>query len=317
MKRAGTRLLIVASSFLALVVAFAFVARPLFLNWGATDEEIAQSLPGDEIIPGAVYQQTRAITIDAPADRVWPWLAQLGQDRGGFYSYDLVENLVGCEMPTSDYLRPDKQSWKPGDRLWMYPPRKAGGVGFGTLRTYAPGRALGFATRAVGTPLDAPEDGSWSFILLPIDRQRTRFVVRGRSLRPTSPGPPAVARVLDRIVFEPMHYAMERRMMIGLARLAEGKDRGRLANHLQVVEWMAMLVVFALAGAMVVRRAYWRRPLAVFIGSALVFQLLTLVQPEPISGGALVLVLIAASGVFRSRRMENPDALASTQKVMS
>jgi hypothetical protein len=95
--------------------------------------------------------------------------SQLGQDRGGFYSYDILENLVGCAMPTTDRLLPERQSWQIGDKLWMYPPEKAGGIGFATLRVRVPGRALGLATRAPGTPLTAPEDGSWSFILEPLD----------------------------------------------------------------------------------------------------------------------------------------------------
>src|SRR5438552_14659566 len=116
-------------------------------------------LPGDEIIASAVAQQTRAITIDAPVAHIWPWMAQLGQDRGGFYSYDLLENIVGCEMPTDDLLRPDRQSWSIGDKLWMYPSDKAGGAGFATLRAYVPGRALSFGTHILGTPPTAPEDG--------------------------------------------------------------------------------------------------------------------------------------------------------------
>lgn len=64
--------------------AFRLWVRPWYLHWGATLEESRQSLPGDEIIPDARSQQTRAITIHAPREQVWPWLAQLGQDRGGF-----------------------------------------------------------------------------------------------------------------------------------------------------------------------------------------------------------------------------------------
>ena len=109
------------------------------------------ALPGDEIVPAARSRETRAITIAAPAAQVWPWLAQLGQDRAGFYSYRLLENLVGCEMPNIEQLDPRLQSWKLGDKLWMYPPRKAGGVGFAVLAAYEPGRALGFATRQIGT----------------------------------------------------------------------------------------------------------------------------------------------------------------------
>src|SRR5258708_7784175 len=91
----GSRLLMLAGVCTGLAVAFFALARPWYQHWGATEEEVWRSLPGDEIVAGAITQQTRAITIEAPADRVWAWLAQIGQDRGGFYSFDFLENLVG------------------------------------------------------------------------------------------------------------------------------------------------------------------------------------------------------------------------------
>ena len=153
-------MLALAGSLVALFLAFLLVVRPWYLRWGATDDETRRPLPGDAIIPNAAGQETRAITIRAPVERVWPWLAQIGQDRGGFYSFDLLENLVGCEMPTADVLRPDRQTWRLGDKLWMYPPNKAGGIGFATLRAYVPGRALGFSTHAPGSSTKVG-DGSW------------------------------------------------------------------------------------------------------------------------------------------------------------
>jgi hypothetical protein len=137
------RLLLLAVTLTALFGVFFLVARPWYLQWGAAEDETRKVLPGDEIIPNALNQSTRAITIDAPIEAVWPWVAQLGQDRGGFYSYDVLENLVGCEMSTTDYLRPEKQSWHLGDKLWMYPSNKSGGIGFAlVLRTKTLGEAI-------------------------------------------------------------------------------------------------------------------------------------------------------------------------------
>ena len=111
--------------------------------------------------------------------RVWPWLAQLGQDRGGFYSYRVLENLFGCEMPDIEDLVPRLQNWKLGDKLWMYPPHKARGTGFAVLAVH--GRAgPRLCDAAIGTPATAPEDGSWSFVLKPIDAGTTRLLFRGR-----------------------------------------------------------------------------------------------------------------------------------------
>lgn len=111
----------------ALFAVFLSLVRPWYLHWGASAREFSGPLPGDEFVD-ARSQSTRAIDIDAPAAKVWPWLLQLGQDRGGFYSYELLENLVGTNMHNVDTLNPALQRWKIGDKLWMYPPDKLGGL---------------------------------------------------------------------------------------------------------------------------------------------------------------------------------------------
>jgi len=273
---------------IAIIVAFFLIVRPWYLRWGATDDEMRRPLPGDEIIASAVAQETRAITIQAPIGRAWPWMAQLGQDRGGFYSYDLLENLVGCEMPTEDRLSPEKQSWQVGDKLWMYPKRKAGGIGFATLHVYLAGRALGFGTRVAGTPPTGPEDGSWSFVLEPVDASTTRLLIRGRG----ASGRSLLGVAFDRSIFEPIHFMMERRMMIGIKQLSEGSSRGRILNHVHVAFFALALLFIVVATVQVLRRRLWGRPLAGFIAAAVVFQILTLGQP-PLAAGAALLVLVA------------------------
>lgn len=265
-------------------LAFVAFVQPWYERWGASDEEVLGSLPGDGIVPDAGSQETRAITIDAPIDRVWPWLAQLGQDRGGFYSYDALENLVGCRMPTEDVLRPDKQAWALGDRLWMYPPEAAGGVGFAVLRDYVPGRALAFGTHVPGSPADI-EDGSWAFVLRPMDASRTRLLVRGRVRTAATPW---ILRTFNRAVFSPMHFVMERRTMIGLKDVAERGERSRLVNHLHVVLWTVTLVALAIASLRVFRRGAWLRMLAGVAAAAALFIFLTLWQPPLLLGAGLV-----------------------------
>ena len=285
----GPRVVALAGLLLLIGIVFASFVRPWYLRWGTTPLEAISELPGDEIVPKAGSRATHAITIHASADRVWPWLAQIGQDRGGFYSFDLLENLVGCRMPTADYLRPDKQSWALGDKLWMYPRDKAGGIGFATLRTYVPSRALGFGTRMTGTPLSAPEDGSWSFAIVPLGDSAARLLVRGRG----APGRSLLGVTFDRSIFEPAHFAMERRMMIGIAQLAEGGGRHRLANHAQVVLWTITFGLFVAAVVMVFRRQQWGLALVSVGASATVFQILTLRQPSLTVGAFLVAALVA------------------------
>jgi hypothetical protein len=292
----GFGLLALAGTLAFIVAVFFLIVRPWYLRWGATDKELRQSLPGDEIIPGAQGQETRAITIHAPIGAVWSWVAQMGQDRGGFYSYDLLENMVGCEMPTDDVLRPEKQAWQLGDKLWMYPRHKAGGAGFATLRSYRAGEVLGFGTRAAGTPLSAPENGSWSFVVRPIDAGTTRLLVRGRG----APGRSLLGVAFDRWFFEPAHFVMERRMMIGIKQLAEEGSRHRLLNHLDVVLWTITFGLFVAAAVQVVRSCRRLGSIVATLMTAAVFQVLTFTQP-PLAVG-LVLVIGAAVALVLAMR---------------
>ncbi|MEO8480865.1 MAG: hypothetical protein ABI634_01565 [Acidobacteriota bacterium] len=281
-----------------LLLCFFVIVRPWYLQWGATAAEARVSLPGDEIVGPAATQETRAITIDAPIERVWPWVAQLGQDRGGFYSFDLLENLVGCRMPTTDVLRPAAQQWALGDRLWMYPPDRAGGIGYATLRSYVPGRAMGFGTHMVGTSADAPENGSWSFALEPTTPTTTRLIVRGRGTSSRS----LLATTFDRGVFEPLHFAMERRMMLGLKELAETGQRARYKNHAQVGLWLIMFVIILITAWRVLIGHRSTSAVGLFVAAALAFQWLTLAQPSLWLAAPLTLLLWLSLGQTRSAR---------------
>src|SRR5438270_6783401 len=90
----------------ATITALSLAMRLWFLNWGATDEEVARDWPGDEMAPAAASVATRAITIHAPAEAVWPWIDQIGQERGGFYSYSWLENLFGARIHNADRILP-------------------------------------------------------------------------------------------------------------------------------------------------------------------------------------------------------------------
>ena len=249
-------------------------------------------------MPGARGQETRAITVAAPARQVWPWLTQIGQDRGGFYSYRMLEDLVGCEMPNVEYLDPRLQQWKLGDKLWMYPPRKAGGAGFATLAAFEPGRAMGFGTRQIGTPVTAPADGSWTFVVQPIDETSSRLLFRGRA----AGGLRSFAAVFDVAVFEPVHFAMERRTMEGIKTLAEGGRPSEVSDGIQVALWTALFVAFVVSGALVLAGRGVGEHLLTFTGAGLLFQLLTLVQPSPAIGLALLVATVRPRLLFGTFR---------------
>jgi hypothetical protein len=201
-----------AMSILVMVYAVAVVAfRPIYARWGSTPSERLGPLPGDELAPAdARYRVDHAITINAPASAVWPWLVQLGQDRGGFYSYDWLERLVGDRIENADRIHPEWQRIERGDLVRATQPDYLGGR-FGDLgwrvRDVVPGRALILE--------------NWgAFVVEPIDTNRSRLIVRTRG-----PGTPSLAGVifgpLNVFVFEPAHFIMQRGMLRGIRDRAE------------------------------------------------------------------------------------------------
>jgi hypothetical protein len=174
--------------------------RHRILNWGATATEAEARLPGDELLEHADGAATRAITIDAPASAVWPWIAQMGPSpRGGAYTYDWIENLLGLDMHSADRVLPEYQHPNVGDTL-----------GYGTNRMrferVEPQRVL--AGRS--------EDGNWvwSFVL---DEQdgKTRLISRNRFRLPS-----LTARI-GMVPMEPASLVMERKMLRGIKQRAE------------------------------------------------------------------------------------------------
>jgi hypothetical protein len=154
--------------------AYILVVRPWQLRWGATNKERDATLAGDDLIPTPDLMATRAMTVHALAEHVWPWIAQLGQGRGGFYSYDTLENLVGCHIHSADQIVPGWQDIKVGDQVNLHPE-----VGLG-VAVVEPGRAL---VLRGGVPMGAvppPYDFTWAFVLREQPEGRTRLLVRER-----------------------------------------------------------------------------------------------------------------------------------------
>jgi hypothetical protein len=198
----------IAAGGLALAAAAEVASYPLWrawcLNWGATGEEAAATLPGDELLPGAGIVSTRAIWIDAPPASVWPWLVQMGPGRGGVYTYDWVENLFGLGVHSVDKILPEFGDLKVGDaqRLGSRGP---------VLRVAVldPERALVFRS----------DDGNWVWAFaLAADGAGTRLISRNRIVTPGASGP---ARALYRYVMEPGSLIMERKMLLGIRQRAE------------------------------------------------------------------------------------------------
>jgi hypothetical protein len=154
--------------------AYIRLARPRQLRWGATNQESDGSLPGDDLIANPDLTATRAITVHTSADQVWPWIAQLGQGRGGFYSYDALENLVGCDIHSADQIVPEWQAITVGGQVKLHPE-----VGL-DVAVVELGRTL---VLRGGVPMGAappPYDFTWTFVLQEQPEGTTRLLVRER-----------------------------------------------------------------------------------------------------------------------------------------
>jgi hypothetical protein len=176
-----------------------FLRQPI-RTWGATDAEAAARLPGDELLEEADRVATRAIEIDAPPAAVWPWIAQIGPSpRGGAYTYDWIENLLGLDMHSVDRVLPEFQHPQVGDT-----------IGYGSnqmrLERLEPEHVLAWRS----------EDGNWVWtFILEEGNGSTRLISRNRFRLPT------LAARLGMIPMEPASLVMERKMLHGVKRRAE------------------------------------------------------------------------------------------------
>jgi hypothetical protein len=192
-------------------------AYPVFfrrwcLTWGARPDEVSRKLPGDELLPRAGIVATRAITIDAPPAAIWPWLAQMGGGRGGVYTYDWIENLLGLDMHSTRRILPQYQGVKVGDEFPLGPGRPAMQVAvLDPERTFT----LRFA------------DGNWVWIFaLSAEDGHTRLISRNR-IAAAEAWP---ARLFGMLVMEPGSLIMERKMLLGIKERAENLAREQVGG---------------------------------------------------------------------------------------
>jgi hypothetical protein len=191
------------------VASYNLLVEPWQLRWGATDEEFDGSLPGDGLIENPDLTATRAITIRAPADTVWPWIAQLGQGRGGFYSYDFLENLLGCHIHSANRIVPEWQEVSVGEQVKLAPEV--------SLSVAVVERGRSFVLRG-GIPIGhatPPYDFTWAFVLQDQLNSTTRLVVRERY---------AYTKQWARHLVEPteaVSFVMSQKMLRGIKNRAE------------------------------------------------------------------------------------------------
>jgi hypothetical protein len=186
------------------------LTAPWYRFWGSSAAELDEALPGDVALQSPpTYWLQHAVTIDAPAEAVWPWLAQLGTDRGGFYSYSLLERAFGIDVRNADRIHEEWQDIRTGGFILATP---AGYLGIDrplgwNLSLVIPGRAMVLE--------------NWgAFVLVPAGDSATRLIVRTRNGQPTGLAGLTLAWA-GLVMFEPAHFLMERRMLLGVKQRAE------------------------------------------------------------------------------------------------
>ncbi len=203
------------------VAAFSY---PFLRSWGSTRSELAMPLPGDAEQRDPALELQHAVTIDAPAEDVWAWLIQLGQDRGGFYSYDWLERAFGLGIRNATEVRPEWQTLQPGDVIRATPASYLGGLVDDVAWTVAdvtPERTLVL-------------EGRGAFVLQPISEERTRFIIRSQMGNRHRPVWTSAASLLG---FQLPHFIMQRRMMLTIKALAE--DRYARRDPVRTIDILA------------------------------------------------------------------------------
>jgi hypothetical protein len=210
MSRAGR--IAIALGVVAAAAATLAAVRRVSLRWGTDGDEATRPLPGDDILPTADLQSTRAVSIDAPRADVWPWVAQLGQNRAGFYSYDWMENLVGCDIHSADVLLPEARVQGVGEAVNLHPQVALDVVAFADGGHLVLRGGVGPDGRAEG----APYDFTWAFVLVDSPNGTTRLVVRERYAY-LEPWAGALVEPIELLSF-----LMSQRMLRGIRDRAEG-----------------------------------------------------------------------------------------------
>lgn len=186
-----------------IILIYWLVVRPAYFNWGASKEEIAMKLTGDPFIPPNTIVSTRAINIDAAKENVFPWIVQTGQNRGGFNSYYWLENLFGAKMTNADSIHPEWQKIHSGDTVY-----------YGKNQFYDLVRLI--------KPNEYYSINGWTFYLFPLNKSRTRLIVRYPSMEVK---PSLLNTIYYYSLFEPVHFTMESGMMMGIKQRAENFNR--------------------------------------------------------------------------------------------
>ena len=256
-----------------LVLILGYLAiYPLHLRWGATAEEVSRAMPRD--LNGMRW--TRAITVAATPEQIWPWLIQWGQGRGGWYSYDWLENLLGMDIHTADRILPEHQNPAVGDPICM-----AANACTSFVSVIEPNQYFGWQSS------DENDKPVWSFVfgLYPVDGTHTRLVMRESFGKDTMPAAvPFAIAIPDSVMMLKALNTVKHR--------AEGLPESVFTTPYEIIVWLAALVIGLIASVLFINRKDWRKPLAIGVASVIVLLVLTFLFPPLWLRGVLDLGLL-------------------------
>jgi hypothetical protein len=201
----------------------AWRARRASKNWGTTRAEQLGPHVGDDLVETPAETTTYGVTVDAPAEEVWRWLIQIGQGRGGMYSYEALENLFGLEIHNAESIRPEWQHLGVDDQVRVVPPGKLGMRNGYAFRVAVVNQPSALVLRQ--HPPEHPWDATWAFLIIPVGSATCRLLARSRAAR--LPGLAGLASRTAAAAMAPVIFVMTRRMLLGIKERAELSYRGR------------------------------------------------------------------------------------------
>lgn len=206
---------------IAIACYLTFFLKPLRNRWGLTKSEANRSLIGDEIIKHPKVQFSHGITINAPTSAVWPWIAQMGQGRGGFYTYEALENLAGLNISNANKILPEYQEPRIGDLIPFTPTDAYPLVFCESRHAMVLGVSLDMDTGKLFDPEEFTPDNffrlSWLWYVEDLGENRSRFISRNR----LTYSPSLANKLLFGWMMEPIVFTMDRKMCLGIKKRAE------------------------------------------------------------------------------------------------
>jgi hypothetical protein len=187
-----------------LAIAAIILLTPSMDRWGAIDAEIQATFPGDELVPAPLSFVNHAVTINATPEEIYPWLVQMGADKGGLYSYTALETMIACPQTNADRIHPEWQNLQVGDLVKLCP--KEPGPPPYTVAQILPNQAIVMGHKENDKWVDL-----WQFVILPQADGSSRLILRTRTM--------AVGGLWD--IIHPGVFIMERGLLLGVKERAE------------------------------------------------------------------------------------------------